>query len=159
MLLDKKLKAEGYRYEVNNASISGETSAGGRSRFQGELDRVKPALVLIELGANDGLRGLPISEMRTNLEAMIQAAQKSGAKVLLIGMRMPPNFGKSYTDKFYNTYSELSKTYKTAYVPFLMEGFAGQEDQFLSDGIHPKASAQPRIINNIWPVLKPLLKK
>jgi acyl-CoA thioesterase I len=158
-LLEQKLQAEGYRYQVVNASISGETSAGGLTRLPISLAEHKPAIVIIELGANDGLRGLPTSALRNNLDKMIQKAQSSGAKVLLIGMRMPPNFGLRYTEKFQEIFSSLASTRKTALLPFMMEGFAQRSDLFQADGLHPTTSAQPLILQNIWPVLQPLLKK
>lgn len=158
-LLQKKLKSEGYRHAVSNASISGETTAGGLSRLPEALARVKPSIVIIELGANDGLRGLPINSMQANLERMIGLAGKAGARVLLIGMQMPPNFGPVYTQKFQQTYRDLASQYKTALVPFMMEGFAGRAAMFQGDNLHPTAEAQPLILANVWPALKPLLKK
>ena len=158
-LLEQKLQSEGYRYPVINASISGETSAGGRVRLPAALAEHKPAVVIIELGANDGLRGLPIAALRSNLDSMIRAAQGAGAKVLLIGMRMPPNFGPQYTGKFQETYATLAKEHKTALLPFLFEGFATREELFQGDNLHPTSPAQPLILQNIWPLLKPLLKK
>lgn len=158
-LLDQKLQSEGYRYQIINASISGETTAGGLVRLPAALAAHKPAVVIIELGANDGLRGLPIPALRKNLDSMIRAAQGAGAKVMLIGMRMPPNFGPLYTGKFQETYSSLAKEYKTALLPFLFEGFGTREELFQGDNLHPTTVAQPLILQNIWPVLKPLLKK
>ncbi|MDB5800692.1 MAG: arylesterase [Rhodocyclales bacterium] len=158
-LLAEKLKQEGYRYEVHNASISGETTSGGRTRITEALQRTRPQVVIVELGANDGLRGLPLKAMRENLDAMIAASQDSGAKVLLVGMRMPPNLGQNYTNKFQATFSELARTRKTALVPFLFEGMAGQRELFQPDGLHPVASAQGRLLDNVWPQLRPLLKK
>lgn len=145
-------------YAVANASISGETTAGGRSRIDAELARHKPAVVVIELGANDGLRGLSLKQMRDNLDMMVKASQKAGARVMLIGMQMPPNFGQSYTQKFRDTFSDLAKEHKTALLPFLMEGFAEKRELFQADGIHPTAEAQKTIADNVWPVLRPLLK-
>ncbi|MFA9441481.1 arylesterase [Uliginosibacterium sp. sgz301328] len=158
-LLDKKLKSEGYRYDVVNASISGETTAGGRSRIGAALDRAKPSVVIIELGANDGLRGLSLKAMRDNLDAMIRASQDVGARIVLVGMQMPPNFGQAYTQKFRDTFTDLSKQYKTALVPFLLDGFAQKRELFQADGLHPVAQAQPMVLDNVWPALKPLLKK
>lgn len=158
-LLERKLASEGYRHTISNASISGETSAGGLSRLPEALAREKPAVVIIELGANDGLRGLPVPAMRKNLDAMIRTTQASGARVMLIGMRMPPNFGPAYTQKFQQTYSELAQQYKTALLPFMMEGFAERSELFQGDNLHPTAAAQPLILANVWPVLKPLLRK
>lgn len=158
-LLSRKLVTEGYRHTVINASISGETSAGGLTRLPAALTRDKPAIVIIELGANDGLRGLPVPAMRKNLDAMIRSAQASGARVMLIGMRMPPNFGPVYTQKFQQTYSELAQQYKTALLPFMMEGFAERSELFQGDNLHPTAEAQPLILANVWSALKPLLRK
>lgn len=159
VLLEQKLKTEGYRYEVHNASISGETTSGGRTRMTEALQRTKPEVVIIELGANDGLRGLSIKAMRENLDAMIMASQQIGAKVLLIGMRMPPNLGQSYTNKFQETFGQLAKARNTALVPFFFEGIAASRDLFQADGMHPVAQAQPRLLDNVWPALRPLLKK
>lgn len=158
-LLDQKLQREGYRYQIVNASISGETSSGGLARLPAALSEHKPAIVIIELGANDGLRGLPIAAMRNNLDAMIRASQGAGAKVMLIGMRMPPNFGPIYTTKFQEIYGTLAKERKTALLPFMMEGFALREDLFQNDNLHPTSAAQTLILQNVWPALKPLLKK
>jgi acyl-CoA thioesterase-1 len=158
-LLAEKLKHEGYRYEVHNASISGETSSGGRARIAEALQRTQPQVVIVELGANDGLRGLSLKSMRENLDAMITASQSAGAKVLLVGMRMPPNLGQNYTEKFQASFSDLAKAHKTALVPFLFEGIAGQRELFQADGLHPIASAQPRLLDNVWPQLRTLLKK
>ncbi|MDP5239585.1 arylesterase [Uliginosibacterium sp. 31-16] len=158
-LLEQKLQGEGYRYKLVNASISGETTAGGLTRLPAALAEHKPAVVIIELGANDGLRGLPVPAMRSNLDAMIRATQSAGAKVMLIGMRMPPNFGPVYTTKFQETFSGLAKERKTALLPFMMEGFAQRDELFQGDNLHPTSAAQPLIIQNLWPVLKPLLRK
>lgn len=158
-LLAQKLSAEGYRHAVNNASISGETTAGGLARFPEAIARTRPSVVVIELGANDGLRGLPVKAMRGNLAAMIRLAKDAGARVLLIGMRMPPNFGPVYTQKFQQAYAELAAEQGVSLVPFMMEGFAGQPEMFQADNLHPTAQAQPHILANIWPTLRPLLKK
>jgi acyl-CoA thioesterase-1 len=141
-----------------NASISGETTAGGASRIAGELARHKPAVVVIELGANDGLRGLPLGQTRTNLERMIVASQQSGARVLLLGMRMPPNFGPQYTQGFERNYSDLAKAHGTALLPFLLEPIATDRSAFQSDNLHPVAAAQPRLRDHVWPALEPLLR-
>lgn len=159
ILLDHKLAQEGYRYQVINASISGETTAGGLARLPEALARHKPSIILIELGANDGLRSLPLPVMRANLASMIEKSQNAGARVVLIGMRMPPNFGPVFDEKFRTIYAELAKKYNTALVPFMMEGFAQKPELFQGDGIHPLAPAQPLILANIWPTLKPLLGK
>lgn len=158
-LLGQKLAREGYRYEVINASISGETTAGGRSRIADALRQYKPAIAIIALGANDGLRGLSLKAMRENLAAMIGASRQAGASVLLIGMRLPPNFGPPYTHKFQQTFIDLSSEFKTALVPFMLEGFANKPDLFQADTIHPAPAAQALILANVWPALTSLLRK
>lgn len=145
-------------WRVVNASISGETSAGGVSRIAGELKRNRPAVVVIELGANDGLRGLPLQQTRSNLERMIKLSQAAGAKVLLIGMRMPPNMGRDYTQGFERNFSELSNLHKTAYLPFLLEPIALDRGAFQADNLHPIATAQPKLRDHVWKALAPLLK-
>lgn len=157
-LLETRLKDSGYSHAVVNASISGETTAGGRSRLPAALQQHRPKVVVIELGANDGLRGLPIAAMRDNLEAMIKTSQQAGARVLLIGMRIPPNYGRDYTEKFAATFSELAQAHKTALVPFLFEGFALRTDAFQADRLHPTAASQPLMLDTIWKQLKPLLR-
>ena len=157
-LTDERLKARHPGWRVANASISGETTAGGASRIGGELARHKPAVVVIELGANDGLRGLPLAQTRANLERMIVASKKAGARVLLLGMRMPPNFGTQYTQGFERNYSDLAKQYDTALLPFLLEPIATQRSAFQSDNLHPVAEAQPKLRDHVWPALAPLLK-
>ncbi|HSD38599.1 MAG TPA: arylesterase [Rhodocyclaceae bacterium] len=158
-LLAQKLQREGYRYEVHNASISGETTSGGRTRMAEALQRTRPQIVILELGANDGLRGLSLKAMRDNLDAMITSSKSADAKVLLVGMRIPPNLGQAYTDKFQTTFAELAKEHKTAFEPFLLEDVAQHRELVQSDGLHPVASAQPILLNRIWPKLKPLLRK
>jgi acyl-CoA thioesterase-1 len=145
-------------WRVVNASISGETTAGGASRIAGELKRQRPAVVVIELGANDGLRGLPLAQSRANLERMIQSSQAAGAKVLLVGMRMPPNLGREYTQGFERNFSELSKRHKTAFLPFLLEPIALDRSAFQADNLHPVASVQPKLRDHVWQALAPLLK-
>ncbi len=157
-LLEEKLKRERSDYSVANASISGETSAGGRARIDAALARHRPAVVILELGANDGLRGLPLAQMRENLAAIIERAQKAGARVLLVGMRVPPNYGDEYAERFSRTFAELAKRHKTALVPFMLEGFAERPELFQPDRIHPLAEAQPLILERVWPRLAPLLK-
>jgi acyl-CoA thioesterase-1 len=156
-LTAEKIKRSHPQWSVINASISGETTAGGASRIQRELQRHKPALVVIELGANDGLRGLPLAHTRSNLEKMIRLSQASGAKVLLIGIQLPPNFGKDYTQQFASIYSTLSKQYKTALVPFLLEPIAMDRTSFQADQIHPTAAAQPKLRDHVGKVLIPML--
>jgi acyl-CoA thioesterase-1 len=157
-LLGERLKRERLDYSVVNASISGETTSGGLSRMPGALARHQPAVLVLELGANDGLRGLPVAEMKKNLAAMIQQAQKSGARVLLVGVRMPPNYGPEYTRAFESAFGEVAKRHKAALVPFLLEGMAENLSQFQPDRIHPNEAAQPILLENVWKRLKPLLK-
>ena len=145
-------------WRVVNASISGETTAGGVSRIAAELKRTRPAVVVIELGANDGLRGLPLAQTRANLERMIKQSQATGAKVLLVGMRMPPNLGRDYTQGFERNFSELSKLHKTAFLPFLLEPIALNRANFQADNLHPVASAQPKLRDHVWKSLAPLLE-
>jgi acyl-CoA thioesterase I len=157
-LLAERLARERPDYRVANASVSGETSAGGRSRIAAELAREKPAIVIVELGANDGLRGLPIAQMKDNLAALITAAQKAHASVLLVGMKLPPNYGPDYPQRFEAAFADLQRQYRTAWLPFLLEGFAEQQELFQPDNIHPTAEAQPFILENIWRPLAPLLR-
>ena len=156
-LLADRLLDEHLNYSVVNASISGETTSGGRVRLPELLARTKPAIVLVELGGNDGLRGLSLAATEDNLAAIIQAAQKAGAKVLLVGMQLPPNYGKAYTERFANLFAVLAKRYRAALVPFFFEGFADKLDFFQADRIHPTEAAQGRLLENIWPKLRPLL--
>ena len=144
-------------WRVVNASISGETTAGGVSRIAAELKRSKPAVVVIELGANDGLRGLPLAQTRTNLARMITLSHASGAKVLRVGMRMPPNLGRDYTQGFERNFSELSTLHKTAFLPFLLAPIALDRANFQPDNLHPVAAAQPALRDHVWQVLVPLL--
>ncbi len=157
-LLEKRLREQRLDYSVVNASISGDTAAGGRSRIGAALDQSKPAVVIIALGGNDGLRGLPVAALRENLAAMIGAAQSRNARVVLAGMRLPPNYGPDYTQAFERSYAELAKRHRTALVPFLLEGVADKRELFQPDNIHPTAAAQPAILDNVWKVLQPLLR-
>ncbi len=157
-LLEKRLREQRLDYSVVNASISGDTTAGGRSRIGAALDQTHPAVVIIALGGNDGLRGLPISVVRDNLRAMLLAAQSRKARTVLAGMKLPPNYGIDYTRDFEQSYADLARTHKAALVPFLLEGVAERRDLFLPDNIHPVAEAQPIILENVWKTLKPLLK-
>jgi len=157
-LLGPRLKETGSPLTVANASISGETTAGGRARFDAVLAQFKPAVVILALGANDGLRGLPVTEMKNNLSAMIAAARKSGAKVLLVGIRLPPNYGPTYTKSFEGGFRELSKAHKVTLLPFLLEPIAADRSAFQADGLHPTATVQPKILDHVWRALKPLLK-
>jgi acyl-CoA thioesterase-1 len=145
-------------WRVVNASISGETTAGGASRIAAALERNKPAVVVIELGANDGLRGLPLAQTRANLDRMIRAARDSGARVLLIGMRMPPNLGKVYTEGFAANFTSLAREYDIALLPFLLEPIARDRALFQADNLHPVAEAQPELRDHVWTALEPMLK-
>jgi len=158
-LLGDRLARNGAQYSVVNASISGETTSGGRTRLGPLLERHRPAIVIIQLGANDGLRGLPLVQMRENLRGMVQAAQKSGARVLLVGIRVPPNYGREYSERFAAVYAELARTEKVGLVPFLFEGFAENMEFFQGDRIHPNESAQQRMLELVWPQLQPLLAR
>ncbi len=158
-LLEERLRQGKFNYRVVNASISGETSAGGASRIGRVLEQYRPTVMILALGANDGLRGLPIEQMRGNLDAIIRAASKEKAVVLLVGMRMPPNYGPAYTRQFASVFGELARQHRSAYVPFLLEGFADRPEYFQADGIHPNAAAQPAILETVWRALKPLLKR
>lgn len=153
-LLRKRL---GDEVELINASISGETTSGGVARLPELLGQHDPDIVLLELGGNDGLRGLPPSQMRSNLARMIEASQDTGARVLLLGIQIPPNYGQAYTEAFRRVYQELAEKYDIPLVPFLLEGIALDKSLMQEDGIHPTAAAQPRILDNVWPDLEPLL--
>ncbi|HEX9627461.1 MAG TPA: arylesterase [Acidiferrobacterales bacterium] len=157
-LLAARLRDQGYPQRVVNASISGDTTASGRTRLPAALERHRPAIVILALGANDGLRGLPIDAMRDNLAAMIRAAQRRGARVLLVGIHIPTNYGKEYTERFHAVYGELAKRYRTALVPFLLDGVALEPALMQADGLHPAPAAQPRLLDNVWPKLTPLLR-
>ncbi|HBK57423.1 MAG TPA: arylesterase [Xanthomonadales bacterium] len=143
--------------KVINASISGETSAGGRSRLPALLSEHRPALVIIELGGNDGLRGLPPAQLRENLDAMIAASREAGAKVLLIGIDVPPNYGPAYRRRFTAVFHELAEHWQVPLLPFLLDGVALNPDLMQADGIHPTAEAQPILLDSVWSVLEPLL--
>jgi acyl-CoA thioesterase I len=156
-LLAERLKRERLDYNVVNASISGETTSGGVNRVAKVLAQHKPALLILELGGNDGLRGLPVAEMKRNLSAMIRQAQKAGARVLLVGMRMPPNYGPDYTREFESAFAEVAKRHRTALVPFVLEGMGDDFAKFQPDRIHPTEAAQPILLENVWKALKPLL--
>lgn len=147
----------GAQYNVVNASISGETTSGGRTRLPALLTQHRPAVVIIELGGNDGLRGLPLALLRENLNTMVAASRKSGARVLLVGVRIPPNYGRDYTERFFATFAEVAREQKVALAPFLLDGFAEVSDMFQGDRIHPTVKAQSRMLDNVWPHLLPLL--
>lgn len=156
-LLGRRLTEKRLDYTVANLSISGETTAGGRARLAAALERHKPSTVIIALGANDGLRGLPLAQMRDNLNAMIDASRASGARVLLAGMRLPPNLGP-YADEFAATYRAIAQSRKTSLLPFLLESVAQRPNAFQADNLHPTAEMQPLILDHVWPALLPLLK-
>lgn len=156
-LLEQKLQAEKIGAKVVNASISGDTSSGGRARLPALLAQHRPTLVVIELGGNDALRGLPLDMTRDNLLAMTQLAQQGGAKVLLLGMQVPPNYGRDYTQRFSGLYAEVAKTTRAALVPFFLKGIADAPDSvtwFQADRVHPREAAQPRMLANAWPAIK-----
>jgi acyl-CoA thioesterase-1 len=156
-LLEARLKAERVPYRVINASISGDTTAGGRTRLPALLAAHRPAVVVIELGGNDALRGQPLAATRANLDAMAMASQASGAKVLILGLKLPPNYGPAYVREFDALFEAVAKSRKAAFVPYLFDGFGEDLAYFQPDRIHPTAEAQPRILDNVWPALKPLL--
>jgi acyl-CoA thioesterase I len=160
-LLDARLRSEKIPATVINASISGDTTSGGRSRLPALLKQHRPTHVLIELGGNDALRGLPLSMTEDNLALMTRTAQSAGAKVVLLGMQMPPNYGKAYGDAFAGLFAKVAQAHKAAVVPFLLRGVADGADPlklFQPDRIHPTAQAHPIMLANVWPVLRPLLK-
>ena len=158
-LLGRRLATEGYGHRVVNASVSGETTGGARVRLARALEVHKPTIVIIELGGNDALRGLPLRQIRENLADMIERAEASNAEVMLLGMRIPPNYGAQYADGFHALYSALAKQYDVALVDFFLEGVALDETLMQEDGIHPSSKAQRRLLDNVWPVLKTILKK
>ena len=157
-LLAERLKRERLDYIVANVSISGETSSGGVARIGASLAKTKPAVVIVELGGNDGLRGLSVAQMKSNLATIIEESQRAGARVLLVGMRMPPNYGDAYAKAFEKVYAELAKEQQVALLPFLLEGFGDKAELFQPDRIHPTDTAQPMVMNNVWRALAPLLK-
>ena len=156
-LLEKKLRAERINAAIVNASISGETTSGGRTRLPALLAQHKPQVVVIELGANDGLRGLPVPAAEANLRAMVEMAHRHKAKVLLVGMRIPTNYGRDYTERFWNMYKTLSKQLSAPLVPFMLEGVAEKPALFQADRLHPNAEAHPIILANIWPHFRDLV--
>lgn len=157
-LTAQKIAKDKPGWRVVNASISGETTAGGAARIAAELKRHRPAVVVIELGANDGLRGLPLAQTRANLAAMIAASKAAKARVLLIGMRLPPNYGPDYTQGFERTFSDLATQQKTAFLPFLLQPVAADDRAFQPDRLHPTAAAQPKLRDHVWTALEPLLR-
>jgi len=156
-LLQKRLADQHYPHRVVNASISGDTTANGRARLDALLAQLRPAITVIELGGNDGLRGGSLDAMRANLDAMVVEAQKAGSRVLLVGMQLPPNYGPAYVQRFDATYADVAKARKAALVPFLFDGFGDDNTMFQPDRIHPVAAAQPKLLDNVWRELKPLL--
>src|SRR6202521_5129900 len=158
-LLQTRLKDGDYGYQVVNASVSGETTAGGLARLPRALDLHHPKIVILELGGNDGLRALPVAQMRANLLRMVDLASAAGAKTLLLGMRMPPNYGPEYTEQFAMVFSDLARDRKLPLVPFLLTDIALSPTLLQGDDIHPNAAGQPLLLENVWPTLKPLLHK
>ena len=157
-LLGQRLQAQGYGYEVVNASVSGETSEGGLQRLPRALQLHHPGLIILELGANDGLRGLPIAATKDNLMKMVQLAQSAGARVLLVGIRIPPNYGPRYTSEFAAVYPDVAKQYGVPLVPFLLEKVALDPTLMQEDGLHPNARGEPLVLDTVWRGLEPLLK-
>lgn len=158
-LLTLRLQTQGYGYQIVNASVSGETSDGGLERLPRALQLHQPELVILELGANDGLRGLPIAPAHDNLAQMIRLSQSAGARVLLLGIRIPPNYGPRYTNEFERMYPDLAAQYHLPLVPFLLQPIALDPAHMQADGVHPNASGEPFVLDTVWPYLKPLLKK
>jgi acyl-CoA thioesterase-1 len=158
-LLTRRLQAQGYGYDVVNASVSGETTSGGLQRLPRALHLHQPGLVILELGANDGLRGLPLATTRDNLTKMVQLAQGAGARVLLLGIRIPPNYGPRYTEEFARMFPDLARQYHLPLVPFLLEGVALDPALMQEDGLHPRAEGEPKVLDTVWRQLEPLLKK
>jgi acyl-CoA thioesterase-1 len=157
-LMSERLAAKTPAWSVINVSVSGETSSGGLSRLPSLLANHKPQWVMLELGANDGLRGLPLKTIRANLQKMIQLSQASGAKVILIGIMLPPNFGPAYTTPFASMYQELASENQLPLVPFLLDGVASERSLMQADGLHPNAASQTKVLDNVWRVVAPLLK-
>jgi acyl-CoA thioesterase I len=157
-LLASKISQLGYGFKVINASVSGETTAGGLGRLPHALELQQPRILILELGANDGLRSLPLANTRDNLDKMITLARARGVTVLLLGMRMPPNYGERYTTAFYNMYTELAQAHKLALVPFLLDQVALNPALMQADGLHPNEQGQPLLLDNVWPKLEPMLR-
>lgn len=155
--LEKRVAGKGYR--VVNASVSGETTSGGRARLPRALEQQHPDVVILELGGNDGLRGLPIPTVEANLTAMIDAVRSSGARLLLLGIQIPPNYGAAYTDRLQAMYASLAQRNKLPFVPFFLEGVALDDRYMQADGVHPNEAGQPRVLQNVWKGLEPLLKR
>jgi acyl-CoA thioesterase I len=157
-LLQARLRQKGYGHRVVNASSSGETTGGGLSRLPRALATHRPSIVIVELGGNDGLRGLPIADIRRNLESILQLSHEAGARILLVGMRVPPNYGGTYARQFDDLFPELAREHRVARVPFLLEDIALDDAMMQADGIHPTAAAQPKLLAQVWPHLEPLLR-
>jgi len=158
-LLARRLRAEGYPQRVINASISGDTTRGGLTRIERVLAEHDPAVVIIALGGNDGLRGLPLDAMRSNLAGIVERVQQHGAAAIMVGVRLPPNYGSVYINAFADVFAEVARRFGVALVPRLLDGVADDEHLFQGDRIHPDAAAQPRMLENVWPALQPLLKR
>ena len=158
-LLTQRLQSQGYGYQIVNASVSGETSEGGLERLPRALQLHQPRIVILELGANDALRGLPVSAARDNLARMVQLSQGAGARVLLVGMRIPPNYGQRYTEEFARIFPELASQYHVPLVPFLLQGVALDPARMQPDGMHPNATGEAPVLDTLWPYLKPMLDK
>ncbi len=158
-LLRRRLASERLDYNVANASISGDTTSDGRSRLPALMQRLKPAIVIVELGANDALRGVPLATTEANLRAIVESVQRSNARAVLVGMYVPPNYGPAYTQKFHSLYGQLAQDMRIPLVPFLLAGIENKPDMFQADQIHPTQQAQPALLDNVWPTLKPLLHK
>ena len=156
-LLQQRLRKQGYGYRVINASVSGETTTGGLTRLPRALERHKPAIVVLELGGNDGLRGLPLATTRANLVRMIQLSQQAGARVVLVGMKIPPNYGPRYTQGFEQIFSDLAREYRLPLVPFLLDKVALTAGMMQEDGLHPTARGQPVMLDNVWSTLRGVL--
>lgn len=157
-LMTDRLKQEKFPHTLINASISGETTAGGRTRLPALLQQHRPAVVVLALGANDGLRGLPIASSRANLQAMAQISRQAGARVLIAGMQLPPNYGLAYTQQFSQMFAAVAKAEKASLLPFLLEPIALDEGAFQPDRLHPTVAAQPKIRDHVWPAVRALLK-
>lgn len=156
-LLQSRLKQDGYDWRVFNSSITGDTTQGGLARLPRLLDRYAPGIVILELGGNDGLRGIAPDVTRENLASMIEMAQSSGARVVLAGIRIPPNYGAQYVERFENIFPALAERYGTTLIPFFMDGVALAPGMMQADGIHPSVEAQPLLLDNLWPAVEPLL--
>lgn len=158
-LLQQRLHQKGYRHSVVNASISGDVSAGALARLPQALQRNKPVIVIVEIGGNDGLQGLPLAAMKKNLSHIITASKKRGALVLLLGIRLPPNYGPAYINLFHNTYQQVARQKQVVLVPYFLQGVAGKSELMQQDGIHPRVEGQMRMLDNVWPRLEPMLRR